>query len=121
MTDWIDIAGIVFVCVTANHLGLIKAVEDVIGWRMPIVGCVKCMTFWATLVWCCVTNATEGAVQVLAISFLASYMALWLELFEGYVDTLYVKIYEKIYTNAADDADSSEPDNGHSAGTVSEL
>jgi hypothetical protein len=25
---WIDIASIVFVCVTANHLGLIKAIEE---------------------------------------------------------------------------------------------
>ena len=26
--NWIDIASIVFVCVTMNHLGLIKAIEE---------------------------------------------------------------------------------------------
>ena len=29
--EWSDIACIVFVCVTANHLGLVKAVEEKIG------------------------------------------------------------------------------------------
>ena len=34
---WIDIAGIVFACTAANHLGLIQAVEMVIHRRLPIV------------------------------------------------------------------------------------
>lgn len=36
--------------------------------------------------------------MVLAISSLASYAAIWLELFEGYIDTLYKKLYDKIYS-----------------------
>lgn len=119
--NWIDIASIVFVCVTMNHLGLISAIESAIHRKLWIVDCPKCAAFWATLGWCCVTNATEGTVQVLAVSFLASYMAIWLELFEGFVDSFYARIYEKIYTNTDDDADSAVPDKGYSAGSVSEL
>ena len=38
--------------------------------------------------------------MVLAISSLASYAAIWIELFEGYIDTLYKKLYDKIYPTA---------------------
>ena len=116
---WIDIASIVFICVTMNHLGPIKDVEAWIGMKIPVIGCVKCCTFWVTLLWCCVTNATEVTVHVLAISFLASYLAIWFELFEGYIDTLYMKVYEKIYPNTDNDAPASDTDNGDSAGSVS--
>ena len=41
-------------------------------------------------------------IPSLAISFLASYMAIWVELLESYIDTLYMWAYEKIYANGAD-------------------
>lgn len=96
MTDcWIDIAGIVFVCVTANHLGLIKAIEETAGRELPVVNCVKCSTFWAVLIY--TSFVTRQVIAPLAVSFLASYVAVWLELTEGFIDTLYSKIYGKIY------------------------
>lgn len=122
MISWIDIACIVFVCVTANHLGLVSAIESVLKVRLPIVNCVKCLTFWATVAYgliCAGSAACGEMVTVLAISFLASYMAIWLELFEGYVDSLYVRMYEKIYGTDSDDATASDPNNGHPAGSVS--
>lgn len=115
--SWIDIACIIFVCVTANHLGLVEAVEKIVGKRLMIVNCPKCLTFWVTLAYCCDKIATHTTV-VLAISFLASYSALWLELLEGYVDTLYIKLYDKIY-NTSDNTTASDTDNGYPPGTVS--
>jgi hypothetical protein len=56
---------------------------------------------------------------MLAISFLTSYIAIWLELLEGFIDTLYLKLYEQIYPNPTDDTTSADPDEGHSAGAVS--
>ena len=105
---WIDIACIVFVCVTVNHLGLVSTIEKVIGKEIPIVNCVKCLTFWTTLVYCCATSFRITEPPVLAISFLASYSAIWLEMLEGYFDTLYLKVYEKIYPTADDNADTSD-------------
>ena len=99
--DWIDIASIVFVSVTMNHLGLIAAIEAVIKHKLPIVNCPKCLTCWSVLAYMVVT--AHSIVTSLAISFLASYIAIWLELFEGFIDSLYMKLYEKIYSDTDDD------------------
>lgn len=114
--NWIDIASIVFVCVTMNHLGLVKAIEGVIGWELPILNCVKCSTWWCTLIY---TSAmTEQILLPLAISFLASYIAIWLELIEGYIDRLYMILYEKIYRNEADTLTAADFDD-NTDGSVS--
>ena len=80
-------------------------------------------SFWATLVYGCykVAACDEGVVTVLAISFLASYTAIWLELIEGLIDTLYMKLYEKIYPAAEDDTLTAADFEDCSHGSVSEL
>lgn len=96
---WIDIVSIVFASVTVNHLGLVKAVEKAVGVILPVVNCPKCLTFWMTLTYCCHEATTyRMVITSLAISFLASYVAIWLELIEAYIDTLYLSIYGKITT-----------------------
>ena len=120
--QWIDIAGIVFACTAANHLGLIQAVETVIRRRLPIVSCVKCLTFWAVLVYELWRVGFSDIPAVLAISFLCAWASIWLDLFMGIIDHIYLIIYEQIYptANTADtDAISAEdpvPDvpDGHS-------
>ena len=104
---WTDIACIVFACVTVNHLGLIAAIKSVIKRnRLLVLDCPKCLTFWATLCYQLVTDC-HRLPQVLAISFLCAYLAIWLELAEGITDKLYDYIHGKIYPTAdtaADDA-----------------
>ena len=109
--NWNDIASIVFVCVTANHLGLITAIEKTIGRIIPVVNCPKCSAWWGSVIYLIIT--THDIISSLAVSFLASYTAVWLELFEGYIDTLYSKFYGTIYpatnttdTDALDTADT---------------
>ena len=114
---WIDIASILFVCVTVNHLGLIGAIEETIRHRLPVVNCPKCLTFWMIMVYS-FWKTEEHTEEILAISFMASYAAMWLELAEGYIDTLYLKLYEKIFSNEAD-TPASDADNGNSDSTVS--
>ena len=111
-----DIACIVFVCVTMNHLGLVKAIEDVTKLKLPIVNCVKCFTFWCVLAYCSLT--LHDVVAVLAISFFTSYAAVWLELIEGFIDSLYLKCYEKIYSDPADDTVAADAYDGHPDGSV---
>ena len=94
--NWIDIAAIVFICVTANHLGLVKAIEETLHRELRIVNCTKCLSWWSSLVYSLVTSSE--LIPSLAISFLASYIAIWLELFEGFIDTLYQKLYDKIFS-----------------------
>ena len=105
---WMDIACIVFVCVTVNHLGLIAAIKAVTKRnRLWVLDCPKCLTFWATLCYQLVTDCYL-LQQVLAISLLASYAAVWLELLEGLIDKLYLKVYEQIYPTAGTtDADAT--------------
>lgn len=103
----LDIASIVFVCVTMNHLGLISTVEGIIKHSLPVVNCPKCLTFWCTLSYTLWSVGFSDLPCVLAISFLASYSALWLELLEGFIDTLYTKLYDTIYpTTDTSDTDT---------------
>lgn len=118
MIIWVDIASIVFVCVTMNHLGLVAAIEEKVGNELPILDCPKCSTMWCTFVYTLWHVGFSDIPLVLAISFLSSYSALWLELFEGYIDTLYLKLYDKIY-NSSFDTSSSDSEQGYSAGSVS--
>lgn len=118
MMYWIDIASIVFVCVTMNHLGLVKAIEEKVEHELPILNCPKCSTMWCTLV-CSLWHVGFSDIPlVLAISFLSSYCALWLELLEGYIDTLYMKLYGKIY-QTSDNTTATDTYNGGSSDTVS--
>lgn len=117
---WIDIASIVFACTAANHLGLISAMEEVTGRRLPIVNCCKCASFWGVLIYNCYNIAahwTGSVITVLAISFLSAYSAIWLELIMGIVDYYYNKVYGKIYTTS-DNPPAADADEGNSAGTM---
>lgn len=57
-------------------------------------------------------------ITSLAISFLASYTAIWLELFEGFIDTIYLKLYDKTYSNSGNDAPAANANDGDTASTV---
>ena len=119
--DWIDIVSIVFACTAANHLGLITAVEKMIGRTLLILNCCKCASFWGVLIYGCYNIAAHGSCGIvtgLAISFLSAYSAIWLELVMGIVDYYYNKVYGKIYTTS-DDTPASDPNENNSAGTVS--
>ena len=121
---WLDIASIVFVCVTMNHLGLMGIIEGIIGKTLPILNCPKCGSFWFTLIYIIGKMGILGSPSipiVLAISFIASYSAIWLELLEGYIDTLYLKVYEKITANNNNDTFASDSNDGDSESTVSKL
>jgi hypothetical protein len=116
MTSWIDIAALVFVCVTANHLGLMGAVlerTECPELARKVLQCPKCLSFWVVLVYA--TCARSGFIFTLAVSFLASYVAIWLELFEGFIDALFNLLYEKIYPTGTDNADTTDADKAHSA------
>ena len=103
--DFLDIACIVFVCTSANHLGLVQAVETTIRLKLPVVGCIKCLTFWAVLAYCCGRTATHSASAVLAVSFLSAWASIWLDLLMGMIDKLYLMIYDTLYPTA-DKADT---------------
>lgn len=116
MAMWSDIAAIVFVATTINHLGLISAIESAIDRKLWIVDCPKCLSFWLSLFWL-ITSCPP--ITALAVSLLASYSALWLELAEAYLDSLYLLLYEKIKSTGDDNQDPADANNGNPAGSMS--
>jgi len=117
---WSDIAWIVVACTSANHLGLIAAVERVLHRRLPVVNCPKCLTFWSTLAYllACLLTGDDAPLRgglivahlpavprMLAVSFLAAYSALWLELIMYFIDTIYNSIYDQISKDNREETD----------------
>lgn len=119
MMQWSDIAMLTFACVTANHLGLIAAMERVIRHPIPIVNCPKCFTFWMVLL----TTYLSGwqMIPALAMSFLCAYIAIWLELIEGFIDIQYNKIYAALYPTTDNKLSPSTTDTGDTDGTLPYL
>lgn len=113
---WNEVVMIWFSCVAANHLGLIAAIEEKIEHSLPIMNCPKCFTFWALTGYG--VFAHEIIFVTIATSFLFAYLASWLELGMGFIDSLYMKLYEKISPDTTDDASAADADNDHTTGTM---
>lgn len=108
--EWSEVAMIVFSCVTANHLGLVAAIEGIVRHKLPVINCGRCLSFWSVMVYGCLTSEHHFAdinemVGVIAASFLSAYAATWLQLLFAFIDKQYNRIYGKIFT-AADTADN---------------
>lgn len=102
---WIDILLLMLSCTFANHLGLVEAIEGVIRHKIPILNCSKCAGYWVVLIYSIYIG--RPLIASVAVSFLCAYAAVWLELLCGYIDTLYNRCYEDIYTeNTEADADT---------------
>lgn len=111
MMDWLVVLMIVFSVVAANHLGLVAAAESIIHHRLPVVNCPKCAAFWSVLAYNIATVSKASALGLitalppaLAVAFLSAWSAIWLDLFMGIIDYLYLKVYDSIYptTNTTD-------------------
>ena len=101
--NWLDVLLITFSAVAANHLGLVAAVEGVIRHKLPIVNCPKCAAFWSVLVYGIAVGiyfslfTIHFSLIILAAAFLSAWSAIWLDLFMGIIDKLYIKVYDTLY------------------------
>lgn len=93
---WTDVAMILFVCVMAIHMELVDAILGVlrITRRVPIITCPKCAVFWSVLFYA-LCKSSDILLDI-ATSFLASYLAVWFDLYLGYMQNCYEKIYKEI-------------------------
>lgn len=105
---------ITIICVLANHMGLIAAIEERIERNILIVNCCKCSTFWFSAIYLAVTG--HNLIVALASSFGAAYLAVWLELLFGIIDRQYEHIYEKFFTNNTEDNTRAENTSGSENG-----
>lgn len=115
----VTVAGIVFSCVAANHLGLVGAVESLVGRSLPILNCPKCLTFWSVLFYMFLHGTIADA---LATAFLCAYSATWLELGMYFIDNQYLRLYGKISADkAADDKTAAATGGKRSKRALPEL
>ena len=124
--NWIDVLMIVFSATAANHLGLVAAAESVIRHRLPVLNCPKCAAFWLVLAYglgyeICFTTTRhfvdvndmvayhfEYILKLIAVAFLSAWSAVWLDLFMGITDQLYLRAYDTIYpTTDTTDTDAT--------------
>ena len=104
----------------ANHLGLVDAIEQTLGFKLPIVNCCKCFTFHSTLIYTLVT--THCVIHSFAVSFLMALVALWFDVSLGILDNLYYKAYEYTYGNtAASDDEDATTGNTHAKDTQNPM
>ena len=92
-----EVVMIMFSCVMAIHMGLMDAVLKVLRIQdrnIPIIRCPKCLTFHAVLWYLVSTGA--NVILAVATAFLASYIAIWFDLFLGLMDVWYEDIYNRI-------------------------
>lgn len=121
MMTWVTSIAMTVAAVLVNHLGLIAAIEDVLGRifhedvRLPIVNCGKCLSFWSVAVFVA-TEALHLHValwECIVLPPLMAYAAVWFNLFLGYLDTLYNNAYDALYTNDGRKAGALSPEQGH--------
>lgn len=85
--------GLIFLsCVLFVHLGLGETICRIIRLDLYILKCPRCICFWSVLVY--TLFATYLCWEAcLAIAFVSSYLALWVDL----ALTKIAKVYEKLY------------------------
>jgi len=116
--NWLDVLMIVFSATAANHLGLVAAAESVIRHRLPVMNCPKCAAFWLVIAYG-IAEANFSlftfhfSLTVIAVAFFSAWSAVWLDLFMGIIDQLYIKLYDTFYpttdTTDADALDTADP------------
>ena len=114
---WIDVAMILFVCVAANHLGLISAIEGVLKIKLPIINCPRCISCWTVMAYLLITR--HALIPSVATSFLCAALAPWLNLLMGFIDTKFNWLYDKIYSTAEDEPSEGDSDEGDTERSVS--
>ena len=103
---WKEAAAITASCVLFIGMGLEAEVERILSCRFRILSCPKCLTFWSVLLFGVITG--HGAIEVVSVSFLSAYAALWLTLLCDALTNIYNTIYETITKTEGDTTDTDE-------------
>ena len=84
---WTGAAAITASCVLFIGMGLEAEIERILSCRFKVLSCPKCLTFWSVLLFGLCNR--HGWLEVVAVSFLSSYAALWLTLLCDALTTIY--------------------------------
>ena len=92
-----EMAMVALSCILFVSMGLAQAIQDYIPFRLRVLTCPKCLTFWSVLAYNLITG--QGVIRSIAVSFITAYIALWAALALDILTLLYNWIYEKITRN----------------------
>lgn len=81
-------------CVLFIQMGLSAAFQKVLSIKIDFLSCPKCFTFWVTFFALLIKG--YGIIEIVTVSFISAYLALWLSLLYDYLANLYNKLYEHI-------------------------
>ena len=95
---WKDAGMLALCCVLFVQMGLSGAIQETLGIQSRVLSCPKCLTFWSTFV--LQIFGGQAFLPALAVSFLFSYLSLWVALLYDWLATLYNKTYESITSSA---------------------
>ena len=101
---------VVLIAVSAvlfRHLGLVEAIEGVLRRKFVLIGCPKCLTFWASLAHLLGIEHVAPLVAVFT-AFAAAYAAVWLELLFGFLGKKYNELCDEVYSDEEDAGDADE-------------
>ena len=91
-------------CVLFIQMGLSHAIQEAVHVDISIMNCQKCLTYWTVFITLLLHK--NSIIVSIAVSFICSYMALWLSLLYDYLATIYNKLYENI-TETTDTEEST--------------
>ena len=94
---WMFVVMITFSCVMFIHMELVDALLKVLDMEdkdIPIITCPKCLSFQCVFWFLLLTG--HNVIVCIATAFLASYCAIWFDLFLGLMDIWYEHIYKRI-------------------------
>ena len=88
--------GLIFLsCCLFVHLGLGQAICKALKIKFVLFKCVKCLTFWSILAYTLFLTSYRWEL-CLAMSFVLSYSALWIDLCLAKLSKVYEKLYEQV-------------------------
>ena len=94
-------------------MGLSGEIQRIAGISLKVLNCPKCLTFWSTLA--VLLARRHPVLPSVAVSFLASYAAMWLTLAYDAATVKYNALYEKI-TETPGTGEGFGPDSPTAAG-----
>lgn len=93
-------------CSLFVNMGLADAIQEVLHFKFHPLSCLKCLNFWANLLWLCFHYGPS--LRAVTVSFICSYLSLWITLWYDALSVIYNKAYETISKTQTDtDTDSS--------------
>ena len=117
---WKDALLISLSCVLFIQMGLSDVIQHALRFRLRIISCPKCLTFWSIIAYLSITGH-GSVVEIVAVSFLFAYLALWLALVYDALAALYNNLYEQI-TQTSDTSEEAPSGSGAPASNeVSEV